>query len=418
MPATVPSSAQPGPAQPHTQPNSQQQIRRHNLTRVLNAVAVHEGTASRASVATHIGLTRAAVSTLVDELLRAELLVELGPGRPGGVGRPGSALALTARGPCGIGAEIGVDRLTVCAVDLSGRVRVRAEQCSDNRGSDPRAVLRRLSELLWEAAEQAEEAGLRAAGVAIAVPGLVDRGSGTVVRAPNLGWPAVAPATELTVPLPVTLDNEANYGALAELWLGHSQVPSDFVHVSAEIGIGGAVVLDGRLLRGVRGFAGELGHVPVRPSGRECPCGGRGCLEQYAGEGALLRGAGLPYPSDDDPIALLAERAAEGHRTTRRALREAGTALGIALSGAVNLLDPGAVSLGGALARLGSWLLPPLEAELAARCTAPEGPPQVLLSSAGDDGPVLGAAHSVVRVVRADPLAYAPATLSSLPARR
>ncbi|WP_030913164.1 ROK family protein, partial [Streptomyces sp. NRRL F-5126] len=107
----------------------------------------------------------------------------------------------------------------------------------------------------------------------------------------------------------LTVDNEANFGSLAELWLGDG-TPRDFLHVSAEIGIGGAVVVDGRLLRGTRGFAGELGHVPVRPEGPACVCGGRGCLEQYAGEEAGLRAAGLE--PREDRVGLLGERAAAG----------------------------------------------------------------------------------------------------------
>ncbi|MCF6525122.1 ROK family transcriptional regulator [Streptomyces sp. JJ36] len=384
-------------------PSSQQEIRRRNLSRVLHAVAAG-GPVSRAAVATRIGLTRAAVSTLVDELLRAGLLVELGPGRPGGVGRPGSALALTDRGPCGLGAEIGVDRLAVCAVDLRGEVRAREVRTGAHRDSDPAAVLARLAALTGEVAAQARAAGLWPAGLAVAVPGLVARDSTTVVRAPNLGWPV----TDLAALLPegprLTVDNEANFGALAELWLGGAAVPRDFVHVSAQIGIGGAIVLEGGLLRGVRGFAGELGHVPVRPEGPRCGCGGRGCLETYAGEEALLRAAGLPEGETRRGTALLAGRAGEGDAAARRALRGAGRALGVALTGVVNLLDPGTVVLGGALAGLGPWLLPALEGELARRAAAPGAPPALLASAVGPEGPLLGAAHSVVRAVLDDPL--------------
>ncbi len=117
-------------------PDTQQGMRRRNLARVMHTVSA-EGPLSRAAVASRIGLTRAAVSTLVDELVRAGLLEELGPERPGRVGRPGSALAVSARGPAGIGAEVGVDHLAVCAVDLRGRVRARAVRHVGNRGAPP-----------------------------------------------------------------------------------------------------------------------------------------------------------------------------------------------------------------------------------------------------------------------------------------
>ncbi|GAA3292122.1 hypothetical protein GCM10020295_10600 [Streptomyces cinereospinus] len=119
-------------------PDTQQGMRRRNLARVMHTVSA-EGTLSRAAVASRIGLTRAAVSTLVDELIRSGLLEELGPERPGrvGRGRPGSALAVSRRGPAGIGAEVGVDHLAVCAVDLRGQVRARAVRHDTNRDRPP-----------------------------------------------------------------------------------------------------------------------------------------------------------------------------------------------------------------------------------------------------------------------------------------
>ncbi|MGW3496831.1 ROK family protein [Streptomyces sp. NPDC001020] len=382
-------------------PDTQQGIRRRNLARVMHTVNA-EGPLSRAAVASRVGLTRAAISTLVDELIRSGLLEELGPERPGRVGRPGSALAVSGRGPAGIGAEIGVDHLAVCAVDLRGAVRARAVRHGTNRGRPPQPVLAELTALVEQVITEAEPEGLWPAGLAVAVPGLVAHDTRTVVRAPNLGWHDVDLGALLPAELPLTVDNEANFGSLAELWLGDDTL-LDFLHVSAEIGIGGAVVVDGRLLRGTRGFAGELGHVPVRPEGPECACGGRGCLEQYAGVEAVLRAAGLP--PGNDRVELLAERAAQGDKEVRRALRGAGAALGIALTGAVNLLDPQAVVLGGALAALAPWLLPSLERELAQRSAGRAC--AVSVSRLGPEGPLLGAAHSVVRTVLDDPAAVA-----------
>ncbi|CAL9359112.1 Protein mlc [Streptomyces sp. enrichment culture] len=382
-------------------PDTQQGMRRRNLARVMHAVRA-EGPLSRAAVASRIGLTRAAVSTLVDELIRSGLLEELGPERPGRVGRPGSALAVSARGPAGLGAEIGVGHLAVCAVDLRGRVRARAVRYGTHRGSSPGPVLEQLAGLVRRVVAEAEAEGLWPAGLAVAVPGLVARDARTVVRAPNLDWHDADLSPLLPSDIPLTVDNEANFGALAELWLG-AGTPRDFLHVSAAIGIGAAVVVDGLLLRGTRGFAGELGHVPVWPDGPACACGGRGCLEQYAGEEAVLRAAGLE--PGEDRVGLLAERAERGDEGARRALRAAGEALGVALTGAVNLLDPETVVLGGALAGLAPWLLPSLRDELARRTAGPACP--VSVSGLGPEGPLLGAAHSVVRAVLDDPAAVA-----------
>ncbi|MEV7468290.1 ROK family transcriptional regulator [Streptomyces kronopolitis] len=407
--------------------DTQHDIRRRNLARVLRTVAAG-GPLSRPAVAARIGLTRAGVAPLVEELLRAGLLVETGRAATGGRGRPGGQLAVNDRGPAGLGAEIGVDHLAVCAVDLRGRVRARVAAGAANRHSAPGPVLRRLSALLAEVTAGLAAEGLRPAGLTVAVPGLVARGSTTVVHAPNLGWRAADLAPDLAgawLPghedaLPLTVENEAHLGALAELWLGEGEgrpvPPPDFVHVSAEAGIGAAVVVDGQLLRGARGFAGELGHVPVYPDGPVCDCGGRGCLEQYAGERAVLRAGGLaPEGAAGVPagpgarIGLLARRAADGDAATVGALREAGTALGIALAGAVNLLDPRAVVLGGALAELAPWVLPSLGRELTRRTAVAAadgrgGGPVVTVSRLGADGPLLGAAHAALRTVLDDPL--------------
>ncbi|WP_202238972.1 ROK family transcriptional regulator [Actinacidiphila reveromycinica] len=364
----------------------------------MRALAAEEDL-TRAAVAATVGLTRATVSTLVDELLAAGLLEERGAHRPGTVGRPGTVLALPATGPAGIGAEIGVDHLAACVVDLRGEVRCRTASPAANRGRPAPAVLAELADLIARVTRDAAATDLRPVGVTVAVPGLVGRDRGTVLRAPNLGWedvPVAAPG-----PLPTVVDNEANLGALAELWLGGHDRLADFVHVSAEIGIGAALVVEGRLFRGARGFAGELGHVPVRPDGPPCSCGARGCLETFAGERALLRAAGVATAAE------LRSAAAAGSAAAVRALEQAGEALGIALSGAVNLLDPQAVVVGGPLADLAPWLLPGARRELADRVTDRRWRPQdVVTSRLGRDGVLRGAAYSAVRAVLDDPAAW------------
>ncbi|NJP42624.1 ROK family transcriptional regulator [Actinacidiphila epipremni] len=371
---------------------------------VMGALAAGESV-TRAAVAAEVGLTRATVSTLVDELLAAGLVEEQGAQRPGTVGRPGTVLALTESGPAGIGAEIGVDHLAACAVDLRGRVRVRAERPAANRGRGADAVLAELAALTGDVIAQAAAAGLTPVRTTVAVPGLIGPDHGTVLRAPNLGWEDVPLAAAFGgQDLDTAVENEANLGALAELWLGgHDGRLTDFVHVSAEIGIGAALVVEGRLFRGARGFAGELGHVPVRPEGPRCSCGATGCLETYAGEEALLRAAGVTTGRG----AALKAAAVAGDPSALRALEEAGAALGIALSGAVNLLDPQAVVVGGPLADLAPWLLPGVRRELAVRVTDRRWRAQdVLISRLGHDGVLRGAAYSSVRTVLDDPAAW------------
>lgn len=393
-------------------PASQQGMRRQNLALVMGVLAAHEPL-SRAEVAERTGLTRAAVGSLVNELAAAGLTTELGPTRGGRAGRPGTALTLSGQGPAGLGLEIGVEHLGACVIDLHGTVRTWIRIEAPNRGRKPREVLAELSDVAAAAFRHAAAQGLHPVGAVVAVPGLVDAASGTVEQAPNLGWrdaPITAAQDEWPPaplrPVPLEVENEANLGALAELWHGSTR-PPDFIHVSAEAGIGAAMVVGGRLFRGARGFAGELGHVPVQPDGPECTCGARGCLEQYAGEETVLRAAGLSG-AGNDRIKLLTDEALSGNRRVLEALEQAGRALGTALSGAVNLLDPAALVLGGAYAELGEWLLPGMRRELAARVTVrPWNPAELRLSELGRRGPLLGAGTVTIRRIIEDPARYA-----------
>ncbi|CAL9284920.1 ROK family transcriptional regulator [Streptomyces sp. NPDC095602] len=398
-------------------------VRRHNLSLVLRAVH-DEGETTRAAVAARVGLTRAAVSSLVEQLLAGGFLTESGKTFSGLAGRPGTALRVARTGPAGLGVEINVDYVSVCVVDLAGTDRVRLTEHLDNRDVPPGDVLARAARIAARTLRSAAEQELRPAGVRLALPGLVS--GGAVRQAPNLGWNRVA-AEELfaaalgaprpgAAPLPVGSDNEANAAALAELWFGGPDGPDgggerarSFVYVSGEIGVGGAIVVDGELLRGAHGFAGEIGHVPADADGPACRCGSRGCLEQYAGQAALLRGAGLAEDAGGPGVAELERRAADGDVRAVEALERAGRALGLVLSGAVNLLDPDAVVLGGVYRGLMPWLGPAVDAELARRVVSglwsPGGGRLRGASSSGDAA--RGAAALVVRDVIADPVGYA-----------
>ncbi|GAA2784007.1 ROK family transcriptional regulator [Kitasatospora paracochleata] len=387
---------------PANGPASQQDMRRRNLAVVLGTVAAHSPL-SRADVAGRTGLTRAAVSSLVDELIARGTLTEAATAPAGRVGRPGRALVVSDRGPASLGLEIGVGHLAACVADLRGEPRVWRRVERANAGRPPAEVLAEAAALAAEAEAEAAVHGLSVMGRVLAVPGVVpNEPRGLVEHAPNLGWHAVRPADHWpdrdTVP---DLENEANLGALAELWREeHTGVT--FVHVSAEAGIGAALVVGGQLFRGTRGFAGELGHVTVHPEGRPCACGARGCLEQYAGVAAVLREAGLD--GTGDAVVLLAERATAGDPATLGALEGAGQAMGLALASAVNLIDPDGLVLGGAYAELAAWLLPAIRTELAARVTVrPWEPEAVRASLLGRRGPVLGAALLTVRRLLADP---------------
>ncbi|MFE3129471.1 ROK family protein, partial [Streptomyces hydrogenans] len=309
-------------------------VRRHNLSLVLRTV--HDaGETTRAAVAARVGLTRPAVSSLVEQLLDLGFLVESGKTFSGQAGRPGTVLKPAGTGPAALGVEINVAYVSVCLVDLTGTDRIRRTVRLDNRAAAP-DVLARAAAVAAEALAEAEALGLSPSGAALALPGLVS--DGTVRQAPNLGWhdtpaerlfgDALAALRPAARRLAVASDNEANMAALAELRFGTPGTPRTFLHLTGETGVGGAVVVHGELLRGAHGFAGEIGHLVVDAEGPRCRCGSRGCLEQYAGQVALLRAA------DAADVDDLAARAGRGEPRALAALAEAGRMLGRALSGA------------------------------------------------------------------------------------
>jgi predicted NBD/HSP70 family sugar kinase len=306
---------------------------------------------------------------------------------------------------------VNVDYLAARVTDLAGNERHRALEAADNRGREPSEVLDRLCVLAKAALDDLAAQGVSPAGITVALPGLVDAASGTLLVAPNLHWediPVVdALAERLGTALPLAADNEANLAALAELREGAGRGLRDFVHVSGEVGIGAGVILGGELFRGAHGFGGEFGHMTVEADGLDCACGSRGCLETRAGLEALLAAAGEAPErgaTAAESVAGLAARADAGEAAALDALDTAGRWLGVALGAAANLLDPQAFVLGGFLAQLSPHLRPAAEAELRARVLgARRGLPDVLSSPLGPEAASRGAAVFALRGVLADP---------------
>ncbi|MDQ7806877.1 ROK family transcriptional regulator [Amycolatopsis sp. A133] len=379
-----------------TQAVRHEEMRARNLEVVLGAVS-RGGPLTRAALAEVTGLTKSTVSKLVGDLVDAGLLAETGPARAGERGRPGVAVVLSGARVASLGLEINVDYLAVRVLDLTGAVRFAARRERDNRGSRPKKVLGELQDLAVEALAETHRLGLEAAGAVLAVSGPV--GDGVLFSAPNLGWQDVRPADLLRLPVPVELDNEANLAALGELWYGDGE--RDFLYVSGEIGIGAGLVVNGVLFSGATGLAGELGHVVVTPEGAPCRCGGRGCLETYAGQEALLAAGNAAS------VPALLSALERGDGTALAACTAAGRALGVALTSAVNLLDLDRIVLGGIFTQLYPWLSEPVSEVLTTRLGGLRGTPPVLTASRlGGDAATLGAAGRVVHRVLADPAPF------------
>lgn len=327
-------------------------LREHNLSVALAYVLDAAQPPSRAELATGTGLARPSVTALVDQLVRAGMVRELLPRPTRRAGRPAVPLA-AARGTfAGIGMEVNVDYLGLRAVDLSGDVLVERVEADDLRRTEPAVVLGRLGELADGAVRRLRADGVRVVGTALALPGLVDRDHGPLRVAPNLGWRDVDVVAALAGrggldDLPPALANEANLAARAEAHARRGGTAPSFVYVSGEVGVGGAIVLDGEIFRGRHGWSGEIGHVVVDPSAAGGPR--RGTLEARAGQEAMLRGAGLPASAT---VHDLAAAFAAGDARARFAVASAARALGVALAGVLNTVDVDEVVLGGTFGQL------------------------------------------------------------------
>ncbi|WP_019928487.1 ROK family protein [Nocardia sp. BMG111209] len=332
-----------------------QQIRRANLRSLLLALVTAPG--SRADLATRTGLTKATVATLAEPLLRQRILLETEP-QSTGPGRPSRPLKFHPEAPVAVGAEINVTHLAATVRTLDGRTLAHHRAEIDNRPRTAEDIVADTADLIRTVLPD----NARLLGIGLAVPGTVH--DATVTRAPNIpALTGIRVAEHLATRLAtdeILLDNEANLAAFAHLWPGPAATP-DFAYVSGDIGVGSGLVLGHELFRGATGFAGELGHVVIDRDGRPCNCGGRGCVEQYAGLAPILDAAG--HPSLDSLITALTD--SDPRACT--AVTDAGTALGTALSSLLNLVDVSAIILGGTYARLAEHLEPAIRAELRTR---------------------------------------------------
>ncbi|MCL1898500.1 MAG: ROK family transcriptional regulator, partial [Micrococcales bacterium] len=283
----------------------QASLRQHNLALVLGEIAAAgPKPLSRAGIASATGITRATVSSLVDQLVAGGLIEELEPLVRPAAGRPPTPVVLASGRVAALGLEVNVDYLGVRVIDLTGDTLAQALVRVNSRGTSPQQTLGQLVKLADQVIDQLPST-VKLAGAGLAVPGLVAKDSVQLVVAPNLGWWNLDMAAQLTeaavagesqrladLSARLLVANEANLAGLAHLRSG-TLPDSSFLYLSGDVGIGAAVVIDGEALGGQHGWAGELGHVCVDPNGPVCTCGGTGCLETYAGKAALMQAAGL-----------------------------------------------------------------------------------------------------------------------------
>ncbi|MGA2284180.1 MAG: ROK family transcriptional regulator [Candidatus Dormibacteria bacterium] len=364
-------------------------LREANLRRILEAISRDSGM-SQADVARCTDLSRATVSNLVGELRRRGLVRVRE--RQGG-GRNGLEAVIGRSSNAVIGVDFGHRHLRVGIADLSGRL------LHDEQRPLPLdlGAQESCAEALAMATHLMARAGLDRGDilqVGFGLPGPIDPVSGRV------GWGAILHRWEglearstlrRGFGLPVVVENDGNLGALGELRRGAGRGFTDVVYLNVGTGVGAGVIIGGRIHRGAAGTAAEVGHITVDEQGQLCRCGNRGCLETVVGSGAILETLQHSYGEELDipGVLALAER---GDARCRRALADAGRAVGVVVANLCNLLSPQRIIVGGILARAGEVILTPLRETVAQRAVpAAVRATEIVPSALGERAELVGA---------------------------
>jgi predicted NBD/HSP70 family sugar kinase len=363
--------------------------RQTNLRTALELVSRH-GATSRAEIARRTGLSRAAVSSLVAELLEERLLRESGQGESAG-GKPPILLALNARSREIVAVDLGHQPFQAALIDLSGQMHERVAADEAEMSPTGSRALEMTEELIGTVLDLATAPVL---GIGIGAPGVIAP-DGRVLEASNLAWHGLDLGAEIRkrFDYPVSIANDAAMAALAEF----HRHPTDrnMILIKLGRGVGAGLVLDGQLYRGQHSAAGEIGHVRIEDNGARCSCGRSGCLETRASVPAVLKGMGADPDRDPWDARALAEL--YGEAAVHSALTEAGRAIGAALAGVVATLDVGQVILAPEMKDAGNVLADAVRDELNSRILAPTSELiEVETTEVGDDLVLAGAASAVL----------------------
>src|SRR6266404_5121627 len=303
-------------------------------------------------------------------------------------------------------ADLGGTHLRAATVDETGRIHFRLKQ-NTPQAETPDEIVQALVSAARECEKQSCAAGSDLRAISVVVPGSVNVKAGVIVKAPNLPCLDRFHLTDaLTRELgrPAILENDANAAAAGEMWQGAARGRRTIVCVTLGTGVGGGIILDGKLWRGVNDSAAEIGHMCVDPfGGVACLCGSRGCLEVYASATAIVRMArearprypdSLLHPSENLTAEEIYGAGMKGDELALEVFRRMGVYLGVGLANLINILNPEMIVIGGGVASAWELFQKHMHREIAERAfPVPAREVKVVPGECGDDAGLLGAAH-------------------------
>lgn len=338
------------------------QIREQHLGALFEAVLTR-GPLSRRDAARLTGLSAASVTKLVKPMISNGYLVE--NVREAGVpGRPQIPLQVDPGRHYAVGIKLMDGEMVGVVADLHATV-----QSSHRMGFEdttPDGVVSSMAKMTEILLDRSPVARDRLLGIGVGVGGHVNGETGEVVEAPFLGWRNVPLRTliEERLQIPAVIENDVNTLGVAEQWFGAGSSFASFALVSIGVGVGCALMLEGRLWRGVGGVAGEFGHIVVDPGGPVCHCGKRGCLEAVVGDQALVAAMSEASGRRVSKVSQVVAAAHAGDADAQRVFTEAGIALGRAITTLLNLLNPPLVILSGEGVAASDLFMESLRAEI------------------------------------------------------
>ncbi len=383
----------------------QEVVRKVNKSLILSALRLH-APISRAELATLTGLNRSTVSNIIKDLMDEGLVWEQEL-KDSKVGRPSISLNLRPDGGAIIGVEINVDFISILLTNF-----VATPLYQDYIRFDSTLphidVLRLAEQAVEQAISHASQQHMRLLGVGVGMPGLVDVERGELIFAPNLGWHDVPLRLmwNQRFRCPVYIENEANLAAIGEYYFGIAHNVDHFIYLSSGVGLGGGIMIHGKLFRGWNGYAGELGHMRRDPDGELCGCGRRGCWETQVGPKAvlrrvkntLLRGGHEPGPDLNDlTFENIVTQALAGNPVCLEAIEEVAANLGTGIADIADIFNPEMVVIGGLLCQAREILQPVIERTVRAETLPPSLKGlRITFSERGQDACVYGAVAIVL----------------------
>lgn len=387
------------------------EVKEHNKSRILRTVSAAPTT--RVDLVQQTGLSAATITSLVKELLAAGLVRESQALESMGGRRP-MLLEFNPDARRAVGLSLSRRRVQAALLNLDGRIVHLKERPLQTTAVAP--TIAELVDLTRTVVAEAAVDWERVSGVGVAIPGIVDSDAGLVRLSTVMDWRdlPLGPLLAAELAKPVRVQRNGNAAALAEAYFGRKEVQTDLLYLNLSTGIGAGILLHGSLYTGPSGRAGEAGHMVLDPSGPLCKCGNRGCLEALASGPAIAakaaqavragRSSHMAELAGGDLQSLTAKQVAQaaqaGDPEARAILEEAGSWIGLAIAGLVNLLDLRSVALGGGLTQAGELLLQPIIKRAREAVLPSEGAPLTIWPSAlWPKAGVIGAATLVIEEV-------------------